>query len=113
MPLRQETTETPITAHATAVDVLTVDGVPWDVYSFFGASHETLSTPDKDKLKDIYEFFKADNKTRGDIMQDISNLESRLGMAGSVSRVDRVWNWISLGRKIRDLELRKQALERR
>lgn len=116
MPLAknsQDAPETDITAHPQAVEVFTVSGVPYDVFSFFNVSLDDISPKNQDKLKDIYEYFKADKKTLGDTMQDISNLESRLGLGGYGSRVDRVWNWVSLGRKIKDLELRKQSLERR
>ena len=101
------------TSHPQSVEIFTIEGVPYDVYSFFGADLQNTGERDREKLKDIYSHFKAEHKTLGDVMQEVSTLENRLGLGGYTSRLDRVWNWVRLSGRIKDLELRKQALERR
>lgn len=114
MPLLKETPQEAV-VEAKPVppqpEVITFEGVPYDVYSFFSTSLEMSSPREKDKLRDIYEF--ARGTSHGETLQNISNIETKLGLGGGEKRVDRVWNWVRLNKYIKDLEARKGAMEKR
>ena len=90
------------------------DGVPVDLYSFFSISPETVDFKDKDRLKDIYEYSKSQttDPTIGNIMHGIRKLSDKIGITGFDKQHTKMWNWIKLTNRMKDLDKRRQALER-
>jgi len=116
MPLaksaEQAKEQKPITEHPQAEQVFTYEGIPVDLYGFFYSSAENTSPKDKDKLRDLYEFAKESGKEIGSVLRTLSKLEGKLGLAGYDKRIDRLWNYIRLRRKTKDLSKQIKSMEK-
>jgi len=117
MPLaksaEQVSEQQPVIEHPQADIPLTTETIPIDVFYFFDAT-PLMSPLEKERLVDIYEFAKSGCKeiTIGNVMQAISEIDQKLGLAGNERRIDRIWNYIRLKKKADDLTKRYQSLER-
>ena len=88
------------------------NGVPVDVYGFFGVEFDSLDAKDIGKLREIYSWAKEESDTLGDAMEKIARIERQIGYSGLDKRYDRVWNWVSITNKMKDLDKRRNALKR-
>ena len=111
----QEVEDKPITDHPQPEQPVLYDGVPLDLYGFFYTSFENTTPADKDKLRDLYDIAKGSdlNPPIGKILSELSKLEGKLGMAGYEKRIDRLWNYAKLRRKINDYSKQKKAMEKK
>jgi len=120
MPLAKTApTETPVTSTpslSVSDGVMVYNGLPLSVPNFFNIDAFKASETETTRMNEIYSW--AKNKvpegTLGDIITKISELERQLGatVVGE-SRIDKMWRWTKLSRRIDDLEKERTALERR
>lgn len=97
-----------------AISTFLYDGVDVAIYNMFDIDLGKASDVEKSRLKDIFEWSMQDGKSIGDGMMKIKTLENKLGQPPiGMSRVSKLWNWISIQRKIDDMTKRQDALENR
>lgn len=93
-----------------------VDGIPIDIFSYFGVDFANITDNEKSKLKDIYEWAvgnEIEKPSLGDTMEKLSKLERNLGVPlYGEKRSDRLWRWVKLSLQINELDKRRKALER-
>ncbi len=90
------------------------DGVPIDFYQFFGVPMDKATIKDKKELSDMYSWGKENNKSLGDMMQSLRDLELKLGQPPiGMRRQSKLWNHMKLQRNINDLVKRQDALNNR
>jgi len=94
---------------ATGFNSYTYDNVPLDIYNIFSLEIVNTSSKERAKLRDIYDWSKEGSQTLGDAMLKISKLQSQLGESGFERRHDKIWNWVTLQRKINDIRKSQQA----
>jgi len=119
MPLAKSApTETPVLTPSLSVSdgVMVYNGLPLSVPNFFNIDAFKASETETTRMNEIYSW--AKNKvpegTLGDVITKISELERQLGatVVGE-SRIDKMWRWTKIQRRIEDLEKERTALERR
>lgn len=88
------------------------DGVPFDVYARYNVDPASVSPKDRAYLKEITEWALENEESLGDGLLKLSKLESQLGSAGYERRLDKVWRWVSLSKKINELEKRRESLRK-
>lgn len=103
------------TTNAVSVNTMVWEGVPVDIYRYF--SLDLSTTPEKEitKVREIYDWarFNLDEPTIGNVMEKMSKLQSRFGASNIGEKVyDKMWRWVKMDKHQKDLEQRKQALER-
>ena len=98
-------------AHSPTIDSPVLLGdVPIDVLRHFDVDHRTMVEGDKSKLNDIYKWAAQDlfEATPGNIMQEISRIQTKLGGDRTPSKV---WNWLRVKQSIGDMRKKQQAME--
>jgi hypothetical protein len=104
----------PITDHPEPKSLYIDEGIPIDLYHYFSLELQSLTEKDKEKLRDIYSWASdIEEPTMGNILEKISRLEGQIGLSGFDKRYDKVWNWVSITRKINDLEKQREAYRKR
>lgn len=89
------------------------DGIPVDVYRFFGEQIGNLDGKEKDKLKFLSDWAFDGTETVGDGLIKIRNLEMKLGSpSAGEKRYDRLFNWVKMQKHIEDIQKRQEALRR-
>lgn len=89
------------------------DGIPIDVYRFFGEKLGELGSREKDKLVAVSSWAFKDSETVGDGLLKLRNLEMKLGSPSvGEKRYDRLFNWVKMQRNIEDMQKRQEALRR-
>lgn len=87
-----------------------VDGAPLDILRHFNIDTKYSNDQDIAKVKDIYNLLQG----RGDIdfiLAELSIIERKLGYGSNETRQSRVWNYLKINDKIRNLEVQKKAME--
>jgi hypothetical protein len=88
-------------------------GVPPDVYLHFGVGIENTDSKQRTRIKELYDWANNESVNNfGDVMLKIRNLENSLGKPSiGESRVDRIWRWVSLQRRINDLHKQQDSIK--
>ena len=114
---QQATVETPTIEEPTPKErfnAFEYEGIPIDFYAFFDVPMDRATQKDKKELGDIYSWGKENDKTLGDVMQHLRDLEMQLGQPKiGVKRHTKLWNYIKIQKNIEDLMKRKDALQNR
>ena len=84
--------------------------VPIDMFRFFDREVTKATEVELRRLKEISDW--VGGETVGEKVSKVSRLERELGVRHmSESRINRVWNFLKLGRQIDDMRLRQDALK--
>lgn len=116
---KSSTVEAPVAsvqANATPTGIAAYEwqGVPVDVFRTFGIEMSTTPTKDIEQLKDITNWAKekaGQDGTIGDILQHISSVRQKLGMASINEKpYSKVWQFIKSQMVIDEMMKRQDAL---
>lgn len=94
----------------TSAGEMLYSGVPVDMYAHFGIDLGKATSKEKERMGYVYS--KLEGETLGDKMLKLKDIEYNLGRAGFDSMLDKVNRYIRLGDEIKELEKRRNALER-
>jgi len=121
MPLAKSTPQPqPITTpvqptEQVSINSYTWEGVPVDIYRFFSLDISATPIEEINKVREIYDWarFNLDEPTIGNVMEKMNKLRLRLGAPAVGDKIyDKMWQWVKMDRHQKDLEKRKQTLER-
>lgn len=118
MPLAKTSVETPVEQKETPLSTpnLTsnLEGVPLSLFDYFNLDIRLLDDDTIMQVRDIYEWARLGSSDLGDIMGNISKVESRMGqpLIGEKSH-SRIYNWVKINKSIESLKKQKMALERK
>lgn len=74
---------------------------------------ESPTDAQREKLRDIFDYFANETKTIGELLYNMRILESRLGSpALGESRLQKMYNYIKITNNIKDQEQQRDALLR-
>jgi len=91
------------------------DGVDLSLYNLFGIDIQHAEETEKGRLREISEWISSDlqEKSIGNIMSEIRKVEMKLGATPyGEKKLNRIWNYLKVSQKIKDLDLQRKALER-
>lgn len=92
-----------------------INDVPLDMYRVFDEDINNVTRKDLDKLKEIYEWSlsECEDPTLGNVMIKISRLQNSLGApAINEKKYDKLWRYIHISRKMKDLDKQRESLRR-
>lgn len=94
-------------------EVLASDGVPLDIGRYFEIDLFKMEEKEKNKLREIYKWAEdeVEEKTLGNILIKIRDLEAKMGMSRMGSeRYNRLWNWVKMDKISKEIKKRQEAL---
>ena len=101
----------PITDHPEVKETpIVYDGVPMDMYAYFGLDMHRVGQSTKDKLRDIFEWSRGESPSLGEALIKVRDLESQLGSGGYETKYDKMWRYIRLSQNIKELDKRRESL---
>lgn len=88
------------------------EGLPIGLYAFYDAKMETAAQDDIKQMKALYDYAKeSTNGSDGDILMFLSQLDRKLGVpSGGSSRINKAYNYVTMSKRIQDLEKQRMAL---
>lgn len=107
---KSEVSSAVVTQSPTIDKPVLLEDVPLDILRHFDVDHRTMVEGDKQRLNDIYRWASQDlfDPTPGNIMQEISRIQTKLGGDRTPSKV---WNWLRIKQSIGDMRKKQQAME--
>ncbi|OPZ89046.1 MAG: hypothetical protein BWY74_02887 [Firmicutes bacterium ADurb.Bin419] len=99
-----------ISKESPAISAYMVDGVPVEMYEYFGLNLGNVETQDKAKLKDIFDYLIPTSKNMSDAFSKLTDIQLRLGSSSYEKRHDKIWNFIKINKQIEELQRRQIAL---
>lgn len=109
----QETKPQPPSNPIETTEVLAIDGIPLDIGNLFDVDLHKMNDKEKSKLKELYEWAvgEVEEKTLGNVMLKIRELERRMGQSRTGSEsYNRLWNWVKMEKYSREIKKRQEAL---
>lgn len=88
-------------------------GVPVDMYRHFNLDLGKASQAKLEKIDFINGWLKQTQESVGDRLMELRRIESKLGMSGMDSRIDRVWQYMRLSSNMKEMEKRMKSMEQR
>ena len=100
-------------SHDIAESPVKIDGVPVSIARHFGIDVGTMEEGTRRYLKDIYEWSmeSVSPKSIGNSLQYLRDIRLKLGDTGSTPQFLKIWNWLSINRKINDLLKQRNSME--
>lgn len=88
------------------------EGLPIGLYAFYDVKMDTVPQDDVKQMKALYDYAKSStNGSDGDVLMMLSQLDRKLGVpSGGSSRINKAYNYVTMSKKIQDLEKQRLSL---
>lgn len=86
-------------------------GIPLELARSLGEDLNSLEGKRLDKVKEVFSFFNEEGKDFEEIMADIMQMQMKLGYPkGNETKLDKLWNWMTIRRKISNLNRQEEMM---